>query len=240
MDLGKAISSTGELLFEFASSLILIPKTLIKVLVRPTWASEYLTTQSSDKAKARFEKYSHPTLFWIVVGILPYYFAIHLYFVGYTEGEVLKAYKTIGATNIITGIALFLVSLPVSCSFILHIFKHRGITKTSYKKSFLLQLYVTAPYQLFYLSYLFIDSVESEWAEFLLLFLFLAIHLWFVISEIKVIKKELEYNYFLSTCIFSLMYFAGFVFAGICMIIFFFWNMESFQILIDAYFGDIK
>jgi hypothetical protein len=240
MDFGKAISSTGDLLFEFAASLILIPRTLVKIVIKPSWAVDYLSSsQSPENAKNKFEKYSHPILFWIVIGIMPYCLLINSYFVGYTDGKVLQAYYTIGITNIVLSISVFLISFPISCSFILQLFKHKGFTKTTFKKNFFIQLYITAPLQLFYIVSFFVDEVSNEWLSIFMTLLFLSSILWFLIAEVLIIKKELHYNYFLCLCVLLLMYLVFFVFAAICCFIFFMLNLSSFQKLGEAYFGDM-
>ncbi len=235
MDFEKAISSTGELLFEFAASIILIPRTLLKVLRKPLWSIDYLSSQSSERPKARFEKYSNPILFWIVTGVLPYYFIINTYFQGYTEDKVLDAYNGIGAINIVGGIATFLVSFPVSCAFILQVFKYKGFTKTTFKKNFFIQLYITAPVQLFYIPVFFIDQLPNIWVIISGIICF-GIIIWFLISELSVIRKELNYNWFSNVGILILMYLIFYVFAGICFLIFFLINMGNFQKLIEATF----
>jgi len=237
MDVKEAISSTSELLFDFASSIVLLPRTLAKVLRNPVWAVDYLTSQSSEKAKERFEKYSHPILFWIVMGIIPYYAIIEIYFQSSTEGKVLEAYNNIGAVNIISSIAIFLVSFPLSCSFILHVFRHRNFTKTTFRRSFFIQLYITAPVQLFYVALLNLDEPDDWLIPFI--FLGLASVFWFLIAEMLIIRKETGYNWPAAFSLLVLMYLIFFVFAAICMSIFFLINMGHFQKLVDAYFGDL-
>ena len=241
MDIGKAISSTGDLLFEFAFSLISIPKTFFKILIHPTWATDYLTSLTSEKAKARFEKYSHPIFFWILVGVIPYFAIIHFHFIGGDEvtKNMRDAYKTIGTANIISGLAIFLVSFPVSCAFILQLFKYKDFVKSTFKRSFFIQLYLTAPVQFLYLFSLFATMVESKWLALLFLVLSLGSILWFLIAETHVIKKETQNNYLISFFILILMYLIFFVFAGICMVIFFFMHMDSIQVLVDTYFREL-
>lgn len=241
MDLEKAISSAGELLFGFATSLILIPLTLFKILVKPTWVPEYLTSKTDDEdVKKKYEKYSQPILFWIVVGILPYYFFINTYFIGYTEGKVLQAYREIGAVTIISCLSIFLVSFPISCAIILQLFKHKGFTVTTYRRSFFIQLYLTAPVLLFYIPLLFMDYIENDWSVIFFSIISLGSILWFLIAEMKVIKSEIKVNYFFSFLILVLMYLVFFVFAVICMFIFFAVGMSPLQKLSEAWLSSFN
>jgi|GEM_PF-2445550 len=238
MDLYKAISSTGEILYEFTVSLILIPRTLLKILRNPAWSVEYLNSQTSEKPKARFEKYSSPVLFWISIGILPYYFLINTYFQGYIEGEALDAYNGIGIVNIIGGLSIFLVSFPVSCAFVLHLFKYKSFTKTTFKKSFFTQLYITAPVQLFYLPLLFADQLP-DLLLMILGSLGIGLVVWFLVAEVIVIQKEINYSWIACVGVLILMYLMFYVFAAICCVIFFLINMGHFQRLSNAFFGNL-
>lgn len=238
MDFKEAIGSIGELLFEYAVSIILIPRTLFKVHRNPAWALDYLTSANSESAKLRYEKYSNPVLFWIVLGILPYYFIINTYFQGYTDGKVLEAYDSIGMVNVIGALAIFLVSFPLSCAFILQLFKYRGFTRSTFKRTFYIQLYLTAPVLLFYIPIFFIDELPDLWAVISAI-VSVGVIIWFLVVEIIVIKKELGHHWVICFFILILMYLMFYVFAGICCLIFFLINMGHFKKFVDAYFNDI-
>lgn len=238
MDFKEAISSIGELLFEYAISIILIPRTLIKVLIKPVWALDYLTSSNSENVKLRYEKYSNPVLFWIVIGILPYFFIINGYFQGVAGDKLREAYNGIGTVNVIGGLALFLVSFPLSCAFILHLFKYKGIMKTAFKRSFYIQLYLTAPVLLFYIPVFFIDELPDTWAV-VLGFLSFGIIIWFLFCETFIIKKELGYHWLICLCILVLMYLMFYIFAAICCLIFFLINIGHFQKLVSAVFDGL-
>jgi hypothetical protein len=78
----------------------------------------------------------------------------------------------------------------------------------------------------------------------LLAILFIAISLgtlaWFLVAEIKVIKKELAYSTFASFGVLILMYLVFYLFAAICCLLFFLTNMSAFHVLVDVWLGDIK
>lgn len=239
MEIKTDTSTVSKALFEYVAQIILIPKTLFKVLVKPTWAVDYINLRESHELDVDHDKFSPPVLFWVVTGILPYYFIINTYFLGFTEGAVLAAYKSLNTLSIVWGVTVFLVSFPLSCAFILQLFKHKGFAKSTFKRSFFIQLYLTGPVQLLYIPLLFASEMSD-----LLAILFIAMSLgtlaWFLVAEIKVIKKELEYSVLASLGVLILMYLVFYLFAAICCLLFFLTNMSAFQVLVDAWLGDIK
>jgi hypothetical protein len=235
MEIKGDINSLSSFLFEFAVQIILIPKTFFKIFLKPTWIISYFNERGLEELETEHEKFSNPVLFWIATGVLPFYFITDFYFQGYTKGKVLATYNEINSFSIISGFTIFLVSIPLSCAFIQQIFKYKVFSKKTFKRCFYIQLYLTAPLLLFfYFPMLFIDVLSEDLciAELLII----SITIWFLIAELKVIKKDLSFNSFVSFLILVIMYFTSFLFCGICMVIFFLINIGNFQKLIEAYF----
>lgn len=205
----------------------------------PTWAVSYINLRESHELDADHDKYSPPVLFWVITGILPYYLLINTYFLGYTEGTVLNAYKSLNTLSIIWGITVFLVSFPISCAFILQLFKYKSFAKSTFKRSFFIQLYITAPVQLLYIPLLFADEMSDE-ISIVFIILGLGILIWFTVAEFRAIRKELNFKWAANARILILMYLVFYIFAFICCAIFILTNMGTFQILVDAWLGDIK
>lgn len=239
MEIKTDTSTVSKALFEYVAQIILIPKTLYKVIVKPTWVVDYINLRELHELDADHDKYSPPVLFWVITGILPYYFLINTYFLGFTEGTILTAYKSLNTLSIVWGITIFLVSFPLSCAFILQLFKYRGFAKSTFKRSFFIQLYLTGPVQLLYIPLLFSSEVSDP---FSILFIIVSMGTlaWFLVAEIKVIKKEMDYSALASFGVLILMYFVFYLFAAICCLLFFLTNMSAFQVLVDAWLGDIN
>lgn len=72
VDLLKLFQSIEELLYELALWLILLPKTLIKVVINPRWAYAYVVAEWEKAIADRFDEYMSPFFFWLVVGVIPY------------------------------------------------------------------------------------------------------------------------------------------------------------------------
>jgi hypothetical protein len=239
MEIKTDTSTVSKALFEYVAQIILIPKTLFKVLVRPSWTVDYINLRESHELDADHDKYSPPVLFWVITGILPYYFIINTYFLGFTEGDILTAYKSLNTLSMVWGLTVFLVSFPISCAFILQLFKYKGFVKSTFKRSFFIQLYLTGPVQLFYILLLFAGRM-SDFYAIIFIIIGLGTLAWFMIAEFKVIRKELNYNVVASIAVLILMYVFFYAFAAICCVLFFLTNMSAFQILANAWLGDIK
>lgn len=239
MDFFKASQSLGDILYEFAVSLVLIPRTLFKVLRSPAWATTYVSSQSKEKPKIRFEKYSNPILFWIIIGVLSYYFLFELLFFQYADKPVLEVYRTIGLETKIGSFIVFFIALPLSFAIVIHLFRHRSFEKSTFKRSFFIQCYITAPLQLFYIPSFFIDEFSEFWSTIGALVV-IGIVVWFLIAEFIISKRELECGWFKAICMLCLMYISYFVFVSITTVIFIFMNLDTFQKLLDAWIGDIN
>lgn len=195
MDFLKTLKSVEELTYEFAVSLVLIPRTLLKILRSPTWAVEYVSSESKDKAKTRFEKYSNPIFFWLVMVVLSCYFLLEFVIYGYAQGKVLVAYNNISIFSKIGGLALLFTCLPVGCAFVLQLLKYKGFTKTTFRRSFFIQCYCTAPLQLFFIPAILVDELPDLLAVIIIIATF-GIVAWFLIAEVLITRKELQCGWF--------------------------------------------
>lgn len=93
--------------------------------------------------------------------------------------------------------------------------------------------------QLLYIPLLFASEASDLWA---ILFISISIGTlaWFLIAETKVIRKERNVGLVGAMGILVLMYLVFYVFAAICCALFFLMNVSAFQVLVDAWLGDIK
>jgi len=233
MDFLKTLKSVEELIYEFAVSLVLIPRTLLKILRSPTWAVEYVSSENKEKPKARFEKYSNPVFFWLVMVVLSCYFLLEFVICGYAEGKVLVVYNNISIFSKIGGLALLFTCLPVGCAFILQIFKYKGFTKTTFRRSFFIQCYCTAPLQLLFIPAILVDELPDLLALIVMLATFVVVA-WFLIAEVLITRKELQCGWLKGLFALVLMYFSYFFFAFVTTTLFFLSNMSNLRALVDA------
>lgn len=70
MDFYKLIRTVEDLLFEFASWLILWPKTFIKIVVSPAWVNGFVDNELKKSSQERFDQFLSPLVFFLL-SILP-------------------------------------------------------------------------------------------------------------------------------------------------------------------------
>jgi hypothetical protein len=71
MDLGKIVSMTESLLYQVAVTLVLLPKTLFKVMTNPTWIPDYIARELAKPDDQRFDDHVSPLLFFVILTIVP-------------------------------------------------------------------------------------------------------------------------------------------------------------------------
>lgn len=69
--MNKIIETIDAALYDTALWLWLIPRTLCKVMLRPTWTVDYTKAELDKPAGERFNEYMPPVLFLIASGVLP-------------------------------------------------------------------------------------------------------------------------------------------------------------------------
>ena len=66
------LAEAPEALFKILMSLLLVPKTLFKVMIAPRWIPGYIKTElKKPPTKKRFDEYSHPITFFASVAVAP-------------------------------------------------------------------------------------------------------------------------------------------------------------------------
>jgi hypothetical protein len=71
MDLSNIISATERLLYQLVVWLVLLPKTLFRVIVTPTWISDYVVRELAKPDESRFDDYVAPLLFFVTLTVVP-------------------------------------------------------------------------------------------------------------------------------------------------------------------------
>jgi hypothetical protein len=237
MDLFKLIQSFNDLVYEFAISLIHIPRTLIKVIRSPSWTITYVNSQSEEKINKPYERYANPIIFWLTIGVLSYYFLIEFLMQQFADNKVLQVYNSVNIGTKIGGFIILLISIPLSSAFVLQFFKNRNFDKKFFKKTFFVQCYITAPFQLFFLPSFFISELSELWGG-LIGIISLSFIIWFLIAQVIISKNELKCGWGKAIVMLILIYFSYYIFMSICFILFVLINLSTFKQLIDAWLGD--
>ena len=77
IDLPQIFQSIESLTYNLLIWILLVPKTLAKILFNPSWASGYVTEQLKNNPGTRFDEYFSPVILVILASLLPFiYFYI--------------------------------------------------------------------------------------------------------------------------------------------------------------------
>src|SRR5262245_33772474 len=71
----KLLKSLEGAVFEMALWVLLLPKTLLRVLRQPVWVLDYTTAELAKPEADRFDDSLSPMTFWLLVAVGPYLWA---------------------------------------------------------------------------------------------------------------------------------------------------------------------
>ena len=231
MDFVKAFRSAEDFVFLVGSWLILIPKTLGRVLVSAEWTHSYVTTQLAEpKTEERYTAYVSPILFWVAVAIVPYIGVFNHYF-STSSAATDKTFYNLPLETKILIFSLFLIGLPMGFSFFYNLFSRKPIDRNSLQPMFLTQCYCVALFQLSLLPYL-LWELANDFGERIP---FAVRHrgliaivglIWFLQTEYRVIRSTLQGG-FVKTGLRTLAYIALSFGLTIGMVILMVWIMAE-------------
>jgi hypothetical protein len=112
MNLLKSFEAVEELVFEVASWVIFIPKTLCKAIFHPGWVARYVVSEAQKKPEERHQEYMSPILFWLIVGVLPYALILQYRSSGSTAADEVMSTTLPNAAGMLALGPLALVVLP--------------------------------------------------------------------------------------------------------------------------------
>lgn len=229
------VKSWSDSIYELALMFVFIPKTLIRIITKPKWITDYVHSQmTTEEGKKRFDEHSSPIVLWLVTGVLSYFVVIDFMVKGFAEEKILEVYKSIGTVSLIGSLSVYLICLPLSCAFVVHWFKYKNIDKTNFKSSFYIQCYCFAIVQLFYVPGLFyiFTNHKSSWMLIGVFSILLSFG-WFFYTEYLIVKSELKCSLLKMFLVFVAMYFVSFFFIAISTGLFFILNIDSIVKLVD-------
>ncbi len=226
-------------IFELVLMIVFTPITFVRVFFRPKWITGYVHSQMALEDKKAWERHSAPMLLWLLTGVFPYFAFIHFITEGYADKEIIQVYRSMSWYAILGSLAAYLVALPLSCAFVVHLFKYKSIDKTSFKSSFYIQCYCFAVVQFLYLPGFFcIFTEDRTWLAVGVSFMLISIF-WFLYTEYHIIKSELQAGFLKSVLVFVVMYFVSLFFVSISTGLFFLMNMSAIGDFVDVTMGDL-
>src|SRR5262245_54635037 len=125
---------------------LLLPKTLVKVLRHPVWVFDYTTAEFAKPEADRYDDDLSPVTFWLLVAVGPYLWACsvvrHQYTVGDASADVLSHLPIINRYMLA---ALLLVSAPLSVAVMFSLIRRHGIARRALLPHFAAQCYLQSP-----------------------------------------------------------------------------------------------
>lgn len=200
MDFVNLLHTFEDTLYEVVMWVVLLPKTFLRVLVRPGWIQPYVTSEWEKKPAQRFQGYLSPMLFWFLLGILPY--AVWNPNFDSRSGASPIFVGPVESTFLINAFAL--IVFPTYYAVVLQRLRREPIEREAIRRLFYIECYVHTPIALFGvpLAFLFLDFVSASLNDLpagvmpnLLLFYAGLLGLWIVLVEAVVFRAELKTNW---------------------------------------------
>ncbi|HKI52715.1 MAG TPA: hypothetical protein VJ987_01220 [Anaerolineales bacterium] len=178
----KILQALEDLIFEVMAWIMLLPKTLMRVIFAPIKAIKYVNSEWEKKPEERFDEFLSPIFFWIIVAVLP------LTYVFLTEED----FQQSGILAIFLESKILLGAFIASLLLLFYLMwteliNNRPIRKSALKRMFYIQCYITSPAVLIItLIFRFTNTIQA-FQEYLL-----ASIAFVIFYEMFVMKIELE------------------------------------------------
>lgn len=188
MDILKLFQNINEIIYEALLWIILAPKTVVKILVKPKWISGYIGREVHGEDGKNFDNYLSPVLLLLLIVVFPLAFIPDRVF-----GSIIPGIDTLAMPlelrMVIT--ALFLFSYPLLMAVGMNLLSGKAISRSELKFPFFMQCYCFAPTHLIgTIPAMIIDpnSMSPETA-LAILFAFLFIIVWFAVCQTHIMKR---------------------------------------------------
>jgi len=147
MDPQKLLKTLEGAVFEVALWVLLLPKTLVRVLRQSGWVSEYTTREFAKPEAERWDDYMSPVAFWLVLAVGPYLWATSVVRHRYSPsgdplGDVVS-HLSIPSRYLIAALAL--VATPLTVAVIFSLIRGHGVARRVLQPHFAAQCYLQTP-----------------------------------------------------------------------------------------------
>ena len=197
----KVLQSVEELIFQIATWLVLLPKTLLQVLKRPQWAPEYVSEELQKDVTERFSSQMSPVLFWVLIGLVPHLLTIDL--LGSmsesrvaSEKEWVRFVRSSWEARLLV-ISIFALSGPLAFSTAIARDRKETVSRESLRSPFYGQCYAFAPAYLFLVPAVaftlrYDQNVPGGAVGFWYATSWITAALWILFSETTILSVELQ------------------------------------------------
>jgi hypothetical protein len=202
MNLVQFIQSFEALIYEIALWLVLIPKTLRRILLTRTFPRAYVYAELEKPADERFDTHISPVFLWLAAAVIPYLVIIIIISkrIGGKYGTIfLGSFPAFQIETKLMLVVLFLITGPLGFAAGLCLAKKIGISRNNLKPHFYIQSYIFTPAYIFLLpfEYLFLSNLPDITKFDLkvgLTSLFITAG-WLIYSEVPLIREETGYSW---------------------------------------------
>jgi len=200
MDLSNVISTTESLLFQVALWLVLIPKTLFRVITTPSWIPEYVAGELAKPEERRFDDHVSPLLFFVIMTIVPNllanaYWPEIPYTDFFTSRDMVGQAQALSAEHRFFLYALIWILVPLSFSIIHLLARKMELSGSQLKPLLYVQCLRVAPLGLlFALRFIIQKALGGDAAHLGMLnygTIFLALA-WLLYSDIRISVQQLK------------------------------------------------
>jgi len=194
LDLVGFIRSIEELIYEITTWVVLLPKTLIKVIINPGWIREYVTEEFKKEPEKRFDDYLSPFIFWFLLGVTPFLLFVVI------NAENQEGIKQFTGDIFEPGIILICnLIFPIIYSAGMLIISKENIARISFRRPLYFEAMLFAPvFLVFWSIYYFSNVVDifssirsGGWKSAILVLMIL----WVLWGQQKILKQELARNW---------------------------------------------
>ena len=206
MNLASIIRSIEEVIVEVVLWFVLIPKTLAKLITSPAWSMDYVTAEFARPAEQRFDEYLSPVTLWLVLGVIPCFWAMAP--IAHFLGEDAKEQVFV--------LAVSLAVLPLGFAIGLLAAQGQRITRSNLRPLFYAQCYCFTPVVVLALPAVLMTNRPDAFAHLprFLGEISIAIGLtWLFFAEIVTIRRTLQTTWMRALLLFFPFLFASYMVA---------------------------
>jgi hypothetical protein len=204
----RLLTGLNEALYEVVVYLVILPKTLVKVIIAPKWISQYIEAELRKDASERFNEYAAPMVFFVAFCVMP---LIGGFRFGLPElaGQALRS---LALENQVLANFIFLISWPLSFSLVIQLSKRAPLSRTALRLTLYPQAYCWGAGYLFTYLNLEITFLQRDypaipgWIFFGTQMVGVLYFGWFIYSEVCIIRQQLTVGTRKALCTVGLSY----------------------------------
>lgn len=151
MDFLKLIQSLQDLIFETVVWALLIPKTILRAMLRPRWMVQYVNEEFDKPEEKQFDEYMPPGLFFLAMAVIP---SALLTWAQGMNVDFVQSLSQLNEANLIVSALSTLISILIYLVWIKWLSKS-PVKRSGLKRLFMIQCYLVTPPQLLYVLFLF-------------------------------------------------------------------------------------